>query len=232
MVDDKKQALKKFAYDYAIALGTTIALLVILAILILARQLSLASVKDVSKINPLITSEQNELVAVNGSSDVVKIAKDDESQTVQSGTTKDVVKSTSPAPGTGSTNGSSGGGSTSGASTGSSGTSSSPSPSPSPVSQSFTAVIGQLTYNSSTSCLLVICSTTYTVQAVIQGQNGPGKVNYQWIEDNSVAQSSTVSFAHGDSSKTISYQPSVGKGHTVTLQLTSPNEDKKSVSLQ
>jgi hypothetical protein len=228
VVDDRKQALKKFLHDYVVAIITTFLLLVILGLLIIARHYALVSVNDLSKINPLITSEQNELVAANGSHDVIKIAKDDESRANQSSPANNAGRganqSINPSKG-------SSGETTTGASDGTgvgSGQSSSPT-----TPQPFSASIGQMTYNSSTSCVLIICSTTYTVQAVIQGQNGPGTVNYQWIEDNStVAQSSSVAFSQNDTSKTVSFQWTIAKGHTVTLQLTSPSTDKKSVSLQ
>lgn len=141
-MQDKKQLVKRFLHDNAVILGTILLFVVILGILIFARYGSLYSIRNIENLNPLITSDSAELVAVNVNG-VIKIIKDEDGVVVEGGTSaSDVPKPTTTSKPTGNnggssssgsgSNGSSGGGISSPSPSPSSTPSSSPSPSPSP----------------------------------------------------------------------------------------------------
>jgi hypothetical protein len=139
-VEDIKQSVKRWLHDNAVTVVTILLFVVILAILVATRYGSLLSIANISSINPLITTESAELVAVNVNG-VIQIIKDDDGKVTEAekkAAAKDKNSTTGNSNQGGGTT--SGGGSTSGGSSGGSGGSSggggtaSPSPSSSPSS--------------------------------------------------------------------------------------------------
>jgi hypothetical protein len=243
MVEDKKQALKKFIRNYTLVVLVVLALIVMLLLLIWFRFLALVSIGDLSKINPLITSGQNRLVLKDGTSEIVKIPIDD------TGANKGSSASSTPADASGdggvpakqgsSGNATSGGTSQSGG--GGSGTvvtvspSASPSSSPSPVPTiaAFTANISpNVTYETSNkTSYFGGCTITYKFTFTITAQNAPGVAKAQWRWPGSTWGSEfNVSFSAGQTSVPISIQQYVSAStsdQVVSLRLNSPNAVEK-----
>lgn len=236
MVEDKKEALKKFIRDYLVAIATSAALVILLAALVLARHLALSSVSDVSKINPLITSEQNELVALQGTSEVIKIPKDDEIPSDVSNT--GVKKTQSPNPSPSNVVSETTNSEPSGSGTGNSAGNGNSGSNPPVVTQPFATSIGQMSYTSSSTFVGILsgCKVTYNFQAVIQGHNAPGTVTYRWLRSSgSPGQQQQVSFAQGDTSKTVTYTWSItgySGNYSVTLEILTPKSQQKTLTFK
>lgn len=213
MVDDKVQAIKRFIRTYSVAVAATVILIIILAILIIARYNALSSIRDLSKLNPLITSEQNELVAGKDSSGVIEVAKVDNTKKDDK---KDIAKNNNTkSSGTGSSSGGSNGGSSSG---GSSGGGSSGGGSEgggegdednggSGQQEPFFASISETFYYSPGTGIPNIisgkCKLTHAFYAKILGVNSPGVVTYKWQHSKGGQPSSEqMTFQEGDSLKT------------------------------
>ncbi len=239
MVDDKVQAIKRFIRTYAVAVVATVILIIILAILIIARYNALSSIRDLSKLNPLITSEQNELVAGKDLSGVIEVAKVDNTKdndkkdiTDNSGT-----KSTSTTTG----GGSSSGGSSSGSSSGGGGSSESGGGGGSGgegggdnQQESFSASIhGSITLiKSKTKSILGLgARCEYEFTANILGHNSPGTVTYRWEQSNGLSSQGEVSFDDSDSQKTIvhEWEGNIPRDSTpwVKLKLLTPNQEER-----
>lgn len=109
-VSTNKQSAKRFLHNNAATIATVLLFVVILATLLIARYGSLYSIRDIANINPLITTENAELIAVNVNG-VIKIIKDDDdSDKNTESSTKDSMASNQQAGNTASnsSNGSSG----------------------------------------------------------------------------------------------------------------------------
>ncbi len=221
------RATKKFLHDYSVAIVTTILLIILLAILLLIRFGTLASVKDLSKINPLITSGQNKLVAANDSNEIIKVPMDDDAKTTgqtDKPTGSGGASTTKPSTGSGTTgNGSSG-----------SGSGSTNQPPDKPV---FAATIGQMRhFASSGTSLLGVCTITHQFQADIAAQNAPGTVAYNWKQSNgTTGQTQQAVFQAGDTTKTVSYSWTISAAsgnYSVTIFLTSPTKQQQTLIFQ
>lgn len=260
MIDSKRWAAKKFIRDNAVAAVTSGLLILVLLLLVASRFIALNSIRDLSKINPLITSGQNELVAVDDNG-AVKIIKDDEQTTGQSGKTAgESGGSTTDKPGTqtgrssstdgtggtgssnsgggtgstgGNTGGSSGGGSSSGGSSGGSGGGTTTPPAV------FAASVGQITYTTKlVTSIAGTCTINYNFQANITAQNAPGTVTYRWNQSNGVTSvtQQPLTFQAGDTSKTTPpYTWTISGGsasYTITLELLTPASQQQSLRFQ
>jgi hypothetical protein len=130
-MEDKKAILKRFIHDNVVTLVTVMIFVLLLALLLLDRYGSLYSIRNIANINPLITSESAELVAVNVNG-VIRIIKDDDGNVTEE-EKKVALNDQKQSSGQSSSGSSSGGssGSSSGGSTGGGNGGSSPSPSPS-----------------------------------------------------------------------------------------------------
>lgn len=252
MIGGRQWAIKKFLRGYAVTIVTSALLILVLALLIWARLGDLYSVRDISKINPLITSGQNELVAVrdeNGISRFVKEngqdaqSKDDsdgskndvsDKSDTQNTQSSDGGTNSNPSSGT-STGGTSGGGS-SGGTGGSTGGTSSPSPAPGVFSASITNV--WQTDPISINIVGTSCKSTHNFFATITVQNAPGTVSYRWKQSNGVTSvTQQLSFSAGDSSKTVAATPweisgPAGSSHSMTFELVSPVRQQQTVNFQ
>lgn len=239
MVDgNKKQALKKFFHDYAAAITATIVLIVILALLVLSRHNALASITDLSKINPLITSEQNELVASRDSNAIVEVSKNDKNKdTEREGKS---VGGTSKSPGLGTKGGATSGGTNNGAGSGGNGSNSPDVPQPFSAYIAEDSIRGSMISKCSLIGLLGICigtyTHTYTLLATITGNNGPGTVSYSWsaIPDSgsSVSDSGSLQAGNGTTTNSISTSWSTISctSYSVTLTLTGPAGSQQRMS--
>lgn len=76
-VNSNKQSAKRFLRNNGAIIATVLLFVVILSTLLIARYGSLYSIKDIANINPLITTENTELIAVNVNG-VIKIIKDND----------------------------------------------------------------------------------------------------------------------------------------------------------
>lgn len=229
-MSDTKESAKKFVRDYIVAIIATGLLVIIVLLLVIVRYASLASVKDLSKINPLITSDNNQLVASdNGEiSKLAGSAGQNSQSTTQASTTPTPSSSPSIAP--------------------SSTTNTSDSTSEPSVPQVFAAGIQGGTIQGSES---TVCNTfmfagacvgtsnyTYTLAATIAASNGPGAVSYTWkavpTSSNFSTQTSskTLTVASGTSTNQISMQWTLINCavYTVSLTITSPANSQKTVT--
>lgn len=237
MTDDKKRRLKKFFHDYAVAIVTTALLFVVLILLLISRHTSLISVQDLSKINPLITSEQNTLIAANDTNEIVKIPIDENQAKTQQPANSFGSKPSSPKnnqsqkPSSGSSNNS---GSSSG---GTSGGGSSTPPDSKPISQPFAVGIGSLSIRSTANksgLILPSCqSTTHTINAELNADNAPGTVTYRWKRsDGFVGNTLTLEFNANENTKYVPFSWTISKNSqtnndTVTLEVLTPTGKQK-----
>lgn len=252
MVGSRRWAIKKFLRGYAVTIVTSALLILILALLILARLGDLYSVRYVSKINPLITSGQNELIAAKDKREKTA-SDDDQGITGLSKVTKDSQGSNSgqsDSPGSSSSSGQGGSGdsstgTSSGGNTGNSGgntgsgTTGGGGGGSSPAPQAFTASIsyvGQPAPPISVN-LGSTCKTSHTFSATITAANAPGTVSYRWKQSNGVTSSTQqVSFLAGETSKTVTANQWDISGPTATYSMTfellSPAYQQQTVSFQ
>ena len=200
MVDDKFQIIKRLMRNYSVAVVATAILLFILLALIVARYNALSSIQDLSKLNPLITSEHNELIAAKDSSGVIEVAKvdntkiNDKKEAPKTTTNKSTeTKSGSKSSGGGSSgDGSSGGSSGGGSGDGGSG-----------QQEPFTANIFNVRYYSPGIGTKKKCELTHAFDAKISGVNSPGTVTYRWQHSmGDQDPEEHINFQEGDSLKT------------------------------
>ena len=251
MIEDKKRQIKKFIHDNILVMVATTLFLTVLVVLILSRNMSLASIRDLSSINPLITSSQNELVAVSDSSKIIKVPTTDDSNLAEPTKVSSNTKTQSTTGGnkassggsgsssSGSSGGSSGGsGSSSGGSSGGGGQASSPSPSPSssPTPPApFATSIGQMTHlvSGSGSILGLPCKLTHDFEATIATFNSPGTFSYQWRRSDGVTGSVyQVAVLSGETSKKVNYQwvlTGSSGNRSVTIKITAPVAQEKTL---
>ena len=256
MVGGRQWAIKKFLRGYAVTIVTSALLVLILALLIWARLGDLYSIRDISKINPLITSGQNELVAVrdnNGISSFVKESSKDVKGGSASGESKGnstdesdaevgaaqssdggTSSNVNPGQNAGSSGGSLGGSSGNTGGTGGGGNT------PSPTPGVFSAAIGNMWQADPISINLVgtSCKSMHDFYATITVQNAPGTVSYRWKQSNGVTGSTQqISFSAGDSSKTVSaprwdISGSSGSSHSMTFEIVSPRNQQQTINFQ
>lgn len=246
MVESKRWAIKKFVREYAVTFITAIGLIVILIALLLARAIALGSLDDISKFNPLITSEQGQLVSVGDDGRITIIGEDEltglkqaaRSASAGSNTQLDDDSYTSPSAdsddrpsgasgGTGGTNT----GGTNGSSPNPSPTTSprpggNTSPSPRPV---LVATLGNVWPESKwqTGGISGIGTCVYRAHATIS-VNVPGTVNYKWTAVGVLPTVGLVTFQDGDSlQQTISHNLSAPG--PVTFEITSPGSSSKTI---
>lgn len=232
MVESRRWAIKKFLRGYAVTFTTAIVLILVLALLLFARIGALGSIRDLSRINPLITSEQNQLVAIGDDGEVTIISDDeqenkqgdksadkssatDESQTNK---TSDKPKTSAGGGSTGSAGGSGTGGESGGASPGG-GTNNGGTP------VQLVANIASLSYSTKSLGQLLGCS--YTAKASIQ-VNTQGTVYYQWIVGSETRAQRSLVFADGEMQREISEPVKVG---SVKLVIVSPGSSERTISV-
>ncbi|MDB5183340.1 MAG: hypothetical protein JWO07_21 [Candidatus Saccharibacteria bacterium] len=244
MVEDKKQALKKFFRNYTLVVLVIVGLIITLLLLVWFRFLALVSIGDLSKINPLITSGQNRLVLKDGTSEIVKIPIDgtaankgsSDSNTpadTSTGGASSENQSNSATTTTGGTVQTSNGGASTPVVTVSPSVSPSSSPSPVPTTAAFTANIGSnVTYETSNkSSYANGCTITYKFTFTATAQNAPGVAKAQWRWPGSTwGNEFNVSFSVGQTSVPVTIQQYVSANtsdQVVSLRLNSPNAVEK-----
>lgn len=238
MQDEKTHTRKQFIHDYSIAIGASITLIVVLFVLLIAKYFAIASIQDLSKINPLITSGQNELIASEESGGVQLIAKNDSAND----DSKENPGKTGNSSGTDSNSGSGGGTGGSGSSGGtggddsggggSGGTGGSGEPTqPQPFSAN---IFGKLSVVASGSgALLGVCKRTYLFTGDLVGQNPPGTVTYLWTRTDSSGQSEQVSFGPNQTEKSVTHTwviNGASRQYSIKLALLSPNTDEETLT--
>lgn len=211
-------------HENAVTVAAALLLIVVLGTLIAARFGSLYSIRNIANINPLITTDNAELIAVDMNGVPQKGGYTDnanaDGSTTKGGTdghdssgsgkssTGDKSESTSNTGGTGSSSGS-------GTST-SSGTSPSNSPSPSPTvaPTSFTASVQSLEQTGITTVYdrtfvrngpiytLTGCKNDRTFQASIKINSGSGSIKVQWFLNDSLYGTTDVGFVSSGNIKT------------------------------
>lgn len=258
MIGGRQWAIKKFLRGYAVTIVTSALLILVLALLIWARLGDLYSVRDISKINPLITSGQNELVAIRDENGISTFVKEN-NQSAQSKDGSDGSKNDTPdksdagnpqsSDGGTSTNTNSGtstggggtttGGGSNGGTGGNSGGGPSPSPSSSPTPGVFSAGISNVWQTDPLRISLIgtSCKTTHSFYATVGVQNAPGAISYRWKQSNGVTSAAQpLSFSAGDSSKTVAATPWEISGpagsYSITFELISPVRQQKTVTFQ
>lgn len=250
MIGGRQWAIKKFLRGYAVTIVTSALLILILALLIWARLGDLYSVRDISKINPLITSGQNELVAARDANGLTKVVKEDDAVSQSGKTSNNTQKNSSdssnsqnsqtssgasssdggdtPVSNTGGT----GGNGTSGGTGGGTGGSTQP-------QHAFMASINKIGQTETSPTLSVgSCKVTHTFYAVIDGQYAPGTVTYRWKRsDGVISPQRSVSFVAGETTKTVSADPWDTSGtsgssvqYTMTFEILSPLARSQSLS--
>lgn len=239
MGGNRKQAIKKYLKDYAMAIVGTFLLVVALLTLVTFRYTSLASISDISKINPLITSEQNELVASRDSTGVLTISQKDKKGTDDSDkkddtstdSQKDDTKSSSGSSSGGSSSGSSGGGSSGDSGNGGDDGGSSGGGTPPPPPPPFSVTIGDDVIQNTTPTKN--CRATYEFTFTILGENAPGDVHYRWKrDDGDWTNIESKHFLQGETNQQVVHGNwSLGRGkvggHTIRLQTLTPNQHTK-----
>jgi hypothetical protein len=261
-VDDMRRVLKKLFHNYSLVVIVALIFATIIVVLLGSRYFALASIRDLSQINPLITSTENRLVTTDATGKIVKAPADSldgDTDSAGSSQSSDTSKKSSSGGSGGSSSGSSGGTTTGGGTTqganntpntntgttnqgntttsdspGSSGASSAPPP--------FTFGFGSITYNSEKlSGSSRICTIRHKITFNITGQNGSGNnVSYQFKETNGLSDDTkpggTVTFNSGDTSKpaphTWTIQGVDDYIYSVTLQITSPSSASKTYSFK
>jgi hypothetical protein len=238
VVEINKRKIKKALHDYSVAIVISGLWIVVLLLLILARYSALASVSDISKINPLITSGNNTLVAIDKNGKVT-VEKDDGQSSGQTNATPEKSQEpTTNKSGTPNAQSSNNGGNNAGGSGGSTGGSggSGADGGGTTTTPVFTANIVKTNdkwidiTNTKPLCITVLCiggSYTYTASVTIETSNSSGKsVSYTW----SVAPQPTVASSPqspwtvttAKKSLSASWTTSSCIPYTVTFTLTSP----------
>ncbi len=244
-MDDKVRTIKRLAKEYSIAMSATGLLVLILCILLLTRYSDVSSLRDLTKLNPLITSEQNELVASQDNTGVIEVQKvveskngDDDKVASSGGTNADGNKTNN---GGNKTSGGGAGGAPSAGNGGGNnpdeGGGGDQEPASSPP---FAAGIGFTNYTQSSPIprgLLGIggCYRDYTFFADIDVENPPGSVTYRWVRDTGPPQESKqINFGANDDSKTVSHSWTIGSssndGRWVRIEILSPQEKQKPIN--
>lgn len=246
----KQWAFKKFLRGYAVTIVTSALLLLILALLIGARYAELYSIRDISNINPLITSGQNELVAQKDENGVTRFVKEEDANSSSDKNTADTKNSSDAggsgdtpsnsssqsagggSAGTGSTGGTQGGGTTGGGNTGGNTGGGS-------QSAAFTASISSISHQGTTPLTLLAnnCKITHYISVTLRGQNAPGEVTYRWKRsDNINTTVQTVQFKANETTKTVSadaWDTTGSSGsYSMTFEMYTPSGASKSVSFE
>ena len=252
MIGGRQWAIKKFLRGYAVTIVTSTLLILVLAVLILARLGDLYSVRDISKINPLITSGQNELIAARDANGLTKVVKEDDAVS-QSGKASNNAQKSSPSNSPdsqpqGSTTGSNENGDTpvsntggtgSGGTGGSAGGNTGGGSGTQPQQHTFVASIEKVGQTEAAPTISVgSCKLTHNVYAIIDGQYAPGTVMYRWKRSDGVISSQrTVSFTAGETTKTVYADPwdtsgpsNPTKQYSMTFEMISPSAKSLSVS--
>lgn len=218
-MDDKKRAIKKFFHDYAVAIYATVFLVIILIIMMLARYGALISIQDLSKINPLITTTENELIAADNSKEMIKAPKSGKSQKTDSEHTSNTKNSSSTGAGKGSSTPVAGG-------NGEDDTTRADSP-------PFTATLHEVTPSiEGNTSILGNCTVKYKFTADISAQNPPGTIVYQWYRsDGTTTDSQSMTFSKNDTSLAPTYEWSIsadsGNKYWVVFKMTSPSTQEE-----
>lgn len=240
MIENKKEKINQIIHDNALVIGASLLLFIVLCVLIVTRHLSLASIRDLSSINPLITSSQNELVAVSKSNKIIKVPANDGNSSAGS---TDSATSTSKQNATSNSKASTGGNNTSGitggGSTGSTsgGGSQSGTTTPASTPAPFTASIVKITpFTSGNGSLIGPCKLTHNFETDIAASNSPGTIAYNWSRDGGpVLGASSVSVASGSTSKQVSHSWTLtasSGAHSITFRITSPSAEEKTLIFQ
>lgn len=259
-MEDKREALKRFIHDNVVTLVTAMIFVLLLALLLLDRYGSLYSIRNIANINPLITSESAELVAVNVNG-VIRIIKDDDGKVTEE--EKKVAlneqkqssgQSSGGSSSGGSSEGSSGGGGNGGSSSPSPSPSQSSSPSPSPSnspspSPSQTpplaiplagtvlslARTGVRVYDKTWIILGYSCKNDHTFVAQVRATAGSGNAKVRWRQGSALLKTEELGFiSSGDtrSSTAVATTNSIGN-YSVTAEFLNASNtvlDSKSMS--
>lgn len=259
MIGGRQWAIKKFLRGYAVTIVTSALLILVLALLIWARLGDLYSVRDISKINPLITSGQNELVAQKDGNGLTRLVREDRDSAQSDGaTSKDIQKGDTTQPTDNSSNqtptgtGSTGGGSSTGTGSGGSGGSGGGGTTAGGGSgggetqppRAFVITASEISHTTSSPLVNISskCDVTHTFTATITAQYAPGDVRYKWVKVANGATTQygeqTLSFGANETVKTTPLVSWVTSGTTNTgsysmsLVITSPAAGSKMVSFK
>ena len=227
-VKTNNQSVRRFLHNNAATIAAILLFVVILATFIIARYNSLYSIRDIANINPLITTENAELIAVNVNG-VIKIIKDDDSSANDSNKksenspNKEVASNqqsnSSPNPSSGSSGGTPKPSSTSTPSSTPSPSSSpsstpiisippilSPSPTATPPPSEFRVSIqskgrtNQRVYD--VGFLRFYCKNDSTLQVKVKATNGSGSAKVLWKFDGDVVKTDSDSLKNMSSGDT------------------------------
>jgi hypothetical protein len=217
--------LKRFFREYIVAVCGTVFFVLVLVSILVSRYYALTGLGNLAKINPLITTDNNQLVARDKAYGAVA-----GQGTSESTPTTDTTQKSSP----------SNTGSSAQTTTPPSGQSSQPAPSsstpPSQPTPQFTISIGTMTQTAGAPTgklqgLNPICTITHQFTADVNGTNGPGTMTYTWVQsDGTVSPVQKLTFAAGASIEQATYQwkiTSTSADYWVKLSATAPNATEK-----
>lgn len=249
-VDDMRRVLKKLFHNYSLVVIVALIFATIIVVLLGSRYFALASIRDLSQINPLITSTENRLVTTDATGKIVKAPVDsldaDGEGSGQSSATSKKSSSGSSGSSSGSSGGTAtGGGTTQGANntantntgttnqgnTTTSGGSSTSTP-------AFSFSIGSVTYSPG----LILggnsnaCKREYNFVFNITAQNASGNtISYEFKEVDGIKVTSIpgepITFNSGETSKSIPHKWTIespsSRGYALTLSISSPESTSK-----
>lgn len=232
--------LKRFFREYAVALSGTLLFLVLLSGLLVSRYYALVGLDDLSKLNPLITTQGNQLIGRDRAFGAIADQNQGDSPnnpTTTPKTSQQPSSSSNPSTKTPSTNQGQTSQPVSSGSGGSSGGGTTTSPPPT----QFTVSIGTMTHVAGSPSGLLgalnpVCTITHQFTASVHAINGPGTMNYTWVQsDGKTSGSDKENFGAGTSDDQVTYQwkiTSTSGDYSIKLSVSSPNQTDKTLSFR
>lgn len=230
---DMQRALKKFIHENAVTLVAAGLFLLVLSVLILSRFGALHSIRDIADINPLITKNNTELIAVNVNG-IVKIAKDDDWTTMESDkqTEKSSDKTSNPTatkPGTSAVNspgGATGGGAANGGGGGNTNGGGAPKNTPTPSTTPLKASVISIKRTSENpenirgSVTGITCTRKYNFTAQVEAASGSGTITLKWgFNGGDPKDPVTITFSQKSQVQTVSYSITrTGRVHEYSIE--------------